>query len=73
VITNYRLPDGDGLRVIRTVQQRLPRAPVILMTGYHDSGLEEASLKAGAAAYLRKPFALTALADAIRAITSNKP
>jgi len=43
VITNYRLPDGDGLDVIRTVQQKLPRTPVILMTGYHESFLEEAS------------------------------
>jgi len=68
VITNYQLPDGDGLGVIKAVRQKYPLTPVILMTGYHTPTLEEAARKAGAAAYLRKPFALTALAAAIRSV-----
>lgn len=35
------------------------------MTAYHTPGTEEASRRAGAVAYLRKPFALRDLANAI--------
>jgi len=69
VITNYRLPDGDGFDVIRHVRRTLPQAPVILITGYHHSGLEKAARQAGASAYLRKPFPLAALTNAIMAVT----
>jgi len=74
VITNYRLPDGDGFEVIKHVRQALPQTPVILMTGYHDSVLEQASRKAGVAAYLRKPFPLAALTRAIEtALKTYRP
>lgn len=74
VITDYRLPDGDGFDVIRHIRQTFPQIPVILMTSYHDSATEEASRKAGAAAYLRKPFAFVQLTSAIAvALKGHRP
>lgn len=62
VITDLRLPDGDGFDVIRHVRQILPQTPLILMTAYHDPGMQQTAQQAGAAAYLPEPFALAALA-----------
>lgn len=73
VITNYRLPDGDGLEIVRLVRQKYPHTPVILMSGDHEPGLQQTSRKAGAAVFLRKPFSLKALTDAIRASTTPRP
>jgi len=74
VITDYRLPDGDGFDVIKHVQQTLPRRPVILMTGYHDPRLEQAARTAGVAEYLRKPFPLAALTTAVQtALKTYRP
>ena len=74
VITDYRLPDGDGFEVIKHVQQTLPQRPVIFMTGYHDPRLEQAARTAGAADYLRKPFTLAALTTAVQtALKTYRP
>ena len=67
VLTDFRLPDGDGLQVINQIRQILPHTPVIVMTGYHVSGMEEMVRRAGATDYLRKPFALKELTRAIDA------
>ena len=66
VLTDYWLPDGDGLGIIKTVHREDPQTPVIMMTAYHTRSLEQAALKSGAAAYLRKPFALRTLDKMLR-------
>ena len=48
VLTDYRLPDGDGLGIIKTVRQKSQRTPVILMTAYDNPSLKQMALKAGA-------------------------
>lgn len=68
VIADYQLPDGDGLEFLRTVHRKYPQTPVIIITGNHSQSLERAARTAGATAYLRKPFSLAALADAISSL-----
>jgi len=56
IITDLRLPDLDGIQILRAVKERHLQTEVILITAYPtlDSALE--SWKEGAAYYLRKPF-----------------
>jgi DNA-binding NtrC family response regulator len=61
VVTDYHLPDGTGLDVLHAVRRQDPHMPVIVMSG--DTSVETAVLKAGANAFVAKPFDLTALAN----------
>ena len=52
VLLDYQLPGGDGLDVLRTVQQDDTGTPVIILTGHGDEQTAVEFMKAGAADYL---------------------
>ncbi|HEV8393391.1 MAG TPA: sigma-54 dependent transcriptional regulator [Vicinamibacterales bacterium] len=58
IFLDFKLPDGDGLSVLRKVKERTPDLPVILMTAF--SSIESAveAMKLGAFHYVNKPFNL---------------
>jgi two-component system response regulator AtoC len=58
VLLDYRLPDGDGLAVLRRLKESAPDTPVVLMTAY--STVENAvdAMREGAYHYVKKPFDL---------------
>lgn len=58
VVSDLRLPDGDGLDVVRAARSMLAPPPVIVLTGYASQTSRRQALAAGAAAYLAKPFSL---------------
>ena len=55
-ILDYRLPDGDGLSVLKRLRQNDPDLPVIMLTAHTDVGIIVDAVKAGASDYLTKPF-----------------
>jgi two-component system, NtrC family, response regulator HydG len=66
IIADIRLPDGDGLDVVRAARTRLRPPPVIVVTGFASSQSRRDALAAGATAYLPKPFSTAALTSLIR-------
>ncbi len=70
VITDLRMPNMDGLDLIRTLRAQHPNLPIIAASGVADGQSEEA-LTAGAHTFLAKPFdedtLQTALQEALHA------
>lgn len=60
-LTDMRLPDGDGLELVRHISQISPGLPVAVITAYGSAENAVAALKAGAFDYLSKPLSLQQL------------
>lgn len=61
VLTDMRLPDGEGLQVVQYIQQQQLDIPVAVITAYGSTENAVAAMKAGAFDYLAKPLSLAAL------------
>jgi len=57
VIADLRLPDGDGLDVVRAARALPAPPPVLVATVLASRASHQAALAAGATAFLAKPFA----------------
>jgi two-component system response regulator HydG len=66
IIADLRLPDGDGLDVVRAARARLHPPPVIVVTGFASEQSRRQAIGAGATAYLAKPFSTSALTSLVR-------
>jgi DNA-binding NtrC family response regulator len=56
LVADLRLPDIDGMDVIREVRDKRPETEVIVITGYGSVASAVESMKLGAFDYLSKPF-----------------
>jgi two-component system, NtrC family, response regulator PilR len=66
VITDLRLPDGDGMEILRHVKSASPETTVVVMTAYGSTQTAVAALKLGAQDYLIKPFDVDELRIVVR-------
>jgi CheY-like chemotaxis protein len=65
-IVDIRLPDIDGLKLLKVIKVNYPQLPVIIITGYgSDTVAEEAK---SADAYLEKPFSMEDLSKVLEAM-----
>lgn len=66
VLTDLRMPNVDGMDVLRHVRENIPHVPVIMITGHAslDSAVE--AMKAGAFHYIAKPFRLDEAREVVR-------
>ncbi|HEX3058450.1 MAG TPA: sigma-54 dependent transcriptional regulator [Usitatibacter sp.] len=60
-LTDMRLPDGDGLQVLRHIAENYGNTPVAVITAFGSTENAVAALKAGAFDYLPKPIKLEQL------------
>jgi DNA-binding NtrC family response regulator len=66
VISDLRLPDGDGLSILQEIRKSGSEIPVVILTAYGevDSYLE--AMNAGATEYLNKPVKSEELIAVVR-------
>lgn len=69
-ITDMRLPDGEGLEIVRLIGERYGQTPVAVITAFGSAQNAVAALKAGAFDYLAKPVALEQLRSLIKSALS---
>ena len=69
-LTDMRLPDGEGLEIVRLIGERYGETPVAVITAFGSTQNAVAALKAGAFDYLAKPVALDQLRSLIKSALS---
>ena len=65
ILCAERLPDGNGLDMLKTLIRQKPETISILMTARHDDLLRQEAARAGVQGYLEKPFDLKQLEEAL--------
>ncbi len=79
-LTDMRLPDGNGIDLIRHMHQHYPGVPVAMITAHGNMNSAIEALKAGAFDFVSKPVDLLVLRNLVstalklgdKAITSNR-
>ena len=61
LITDLKLPDMDGIQILKEVKTRNPEAQVIVITAYGSVDSAVTAMKEGASDYLTKPFSMDEL------------
>ena len=74
ILTDLRLPDGDGIMLMGWVREQLKsRVPFIVMTGYAEVQTAVSAMKLGAFDYLKKPINPSLLEEKIVAALESEP
>ncbi|ADE13782.1 sigma-54 factor interaction domain-containing protein [Nitrosococcus halophilus Nc 4] len=60
-LTDMRLPDGDGIELVRLISQHFPETPVAVITAHGSVETAVEALKSGAFDFISKPVDLQAL------------
>ncbi|MFZ0430503.1 MAG: sigma-54 dependent transcriptional regulator [Acidobacteriota bacterium] len=72
VLSDYLLPDDNGLAIFEEIQRRSPLTKVMLMTGVQDMGVAASAFRKGAADLLPKPFRIQELEERIAAVMQQR-
>lgn len=65
LITDLKMPDVDGLQLVKYVSEHYPKLPKLVVTGYPSVDDAMSVLKSGALDYLVKPFTKEELKQAV--------
>ena len=65
ILLDMKLPDIDGMEILKSVREKVSGPVVIVMTGYSTMSNALQAMKLGAADYLAKPFTDDELVEAV--------
>ncbi|MGD8387466.1 MAG: response regulator [Desulfobacteraceae bacterium] len=73
VVADLRLPDMNGMEVIREIKSERPETEVVVITGYPSVETAVASAKMGVRDYLKKPFTDDEFKAAVQSALQVRP
>ncbi len=65
ILLDFRMPEMDGIEVLKKIKQMNPLIEVIMLTGYGDDLLLEKAINSGAFQYIMKPVDIEMLTEKI--------
>lgn len=65
ILLDIRLPDGDGIEILKEIKSGYPEVEVIMVTGLADKDIALEALHNGAIDYITKPIDLAYLANSV--------
>ena len=72
-VVDLRLEDGNGLEVVKQIQNTNPESRIVMLTGYGNISTAVAAIKEGAIDYLAKPADADDVEKALLANPNKKP
>ena len=72
LITDYNLPDDDGLSLVRQVKRKYPEIKIIVLSMHDEAHLIKEILKEGVDGYILKKDSHEELVSAVRAVKNDK-
>ena len=66
IVTDVRMPEVNGLNLLRRIKNLTPQTPVVLLTAYGTVQNAVDAMREGAFDYLLKPFSAEALENVVR-------
>ncbi len=73
IITDIRMPEVDGLTMLRDMKEKVPNSKIIILTGHRNFDYVQEAIKIGAFDFLLKPSKIEELNDVIsRAVKEIK-
>lgn len=73
ILSDLRLPDGDGIDLLQWLKEKNPSIPVIMMTSYADIQTAVKAIKLGASDYIAKPLNPEELLSKIKDLVKIAP
>ena len=73
MLVDLKLPDVDGLQLVREARRGCLTYPILVMTAYGSADALEAAIAAGAHGLLAKPFDLDDMLRAVRQVCPTSP
>lgn len=71
ILTDVRMPDMNGIELVRQLRALGVTLPVVVMTGHADVPLAIEAIRAGVQNFIEKPFTDEVLLDALRPALDN--
>src|SRR6266850_4307431 len=72
IVTDLQLPDGDGRAIVRLAREKLPRCPVLMMTGSRSVSSTVDAIRLGAVTVLEKPVPMETLEKELRQAMASR-
>ena len=71
ILSDLRLPDGDGIDLLKWVKEKYASLPLIMMTSYAEIQTAVQAIKLGASDYIAKPLNPEELLSKIREVVKT--
>ncbi|WP_279140254.1 response regulator [Bilophila wadsworthia] len=72
-LIDWKMPEMDGIEATRRIRETAGPETLIIITAYDWTSIEQRARKAGANAFLSKPFFSSALYHTLSAVSQKKP